>query len=305
MSNDLFPSLIRGPAFHFKKTQSFATLIQSSPSKAETRIAQMQNPVWIWEIPYTYLTDDPNKLSAGLSYTDFQTIMGFYARMQGPFESFLYSDPDDHSVGPAMTGGSPNSPNPAAILQVVNDQVGHYYSPIQRNLGGEFYEDITDLNGLIAVYANGVLKTLNVDYTVGGPGLALPSASFAGLYVAWVSPAAWLPNHNYALNDTILDTAGHIQKVTTDAGSSGSTQPTWNDAGGTTSEGSPVSLIWTDQGYNSGPATPVTAAFDFYFRVRFMNDEQQMEQWLRRAWGAGGDQGGDPIKLITARVPNV
>jgi len=302
MSNDVFPSLIRGPAFHFKKTQSFATIIQAAASKAETRIAQMQNPVWMWELPYTYLTDDPTKLSAGLSYTDFQTIMGFYGRMQGPFESFLYSDPDDHSVGPAMISGSPN---PAAILQVVDDGLGNYYSPIQRNLGGEFYEDITDLNGLIAVYANGTLKTLTTHYTVGGPGLALPNASFAGLYVAWVSPAAWLPNHNYSVNDEILDPAGHIQKVTYDNGSSGSTEPDWDDEGGTTDEGSPVSLTWEDQGYNPGPDTPVTAAFDFYFRVRFMNDEQQMEQWLKKAWGAGGDQGGDPIKLITARVPAV
>ena len=61
--------------------------------------------------------------------------------------------------------------------------------PIQRTLDGVFYEDITDLNGAITVYDNGVLRKPlpSIDYTVNGPGLALPTASYMGLYLKWVS----------------------------------------------------------------------------------------------------------------------
>ena len=48
----------------------------------------------------------------------------------------------------------------------------------------------------------------------------------------------------YALGSTIVDTAGHLQLVTT-AGTSGATQPTFSHVGGTTSDGS---VVWTDQG---------------------------------------------------------
>jgi hypothetical protein len=78
---------------------------------------------------------------------------------------------------------------------VVNDGAGNYYSPIQRNFGGQFYEDITDLNGAIAVYKNGTLASAGTgagQYQVAGPGLALPGASFYGMYLSWgtTPPAA-------------------------------------------------------------------------------------------------------------------
>jgi hypothetical protein len=54
----------------------------------------------------------------------------------------------------------------------------------------------------------------------------------------------WQPSQRHAVNDTIADASGHIQRVTT-AGTSGSAEPTWNTSGGTTSDGT---VIWTDQG---------------------------------------------------------
>ena len=59
--------------------------------------------------------------------------------------------------------------NLQAQLPVVTDGAGHYYSPIQRNFGGFFWEDITDLDGSIRVYANGTMVT---NYAIRGPGLA-------------------------------------------------------------------------------------------------------------------------------------
>ena len=56
--------------------------------------------------------------------------------------------------------------------------------------------------------------------------------------------AVWVAGASYSLNQEILDTAGHTQKVTT-AGVSGTITPTWNDTGGTTTDGT---VVWTDQG---------------------------------------------------------
>lgn len=55
---------------------------------------------------------------------------------------------------------------------------------------------------------------------------------------------AWQPNHSYVLNTLIIDSGGHVQKVTT-AGTSSGTIPTFNHSLGTTSDGT---VVWTDQG---------------------------------------------------------
>ena len=166
-----------------------------------------------------------------------------------------------------------------ASLQLVNDGVGNYYSPIQRNMGGLFWEDITDLNpaATIAVYLNGA--SASGSYTLGGPGLGIPGYSWMGLYLSWNAPAgAWASGHAYSLGNEIMDPAGHIQKVTT-AGTSGSSAPAWNDAGSTTADGTGT-LVWTDQGYNPGPTGAVTATFGFYFRVVLEEDKQDFEEFM-------------------------
>ena len=77
-------------------------------------------------------------------------------------------------------------PNELAELQVVTDGT-NWYSPVQRSWGGLFYEDVTDLNGAINVYANGALQSGGGgSYTLGGPGLAISGYSFNGLYLQWV-----------------------------------------------------------------------------------------------------------------------
>lgn len=65
----------------------------------------------------------------------------------------------------------------------------------------------------------------------------------------------WAPNAPYAVGQIIVDPANHIQVVET-AGTSGGSAPSWNDSGGTTSDGpgSPVQpgfsggVVWQDQG---------------------------------------------------------
>jgi hypothetical protein len=215
--------------------------------------------------------------------------------------------------GSGYSGGVPNNGGgyvagaivQPAVLQVVNDGAGNYYSPVQRNMGGQFYEDITDLNpaSTITVYAGGT--NASGSYTLGGPGLAIPGYSFLGLYLAWNAPAGgWAATHAYSLGNQILDPAGHIQQVTT-AGTAGAAAPAWNDSGGTTADGT-GSLVWTDQGYNGGPSGAITATFNFYFRVMLEDDKQDFEEFMNGLWTIGGQRsknGSGQLKFGTARPP--
>ena len=65
--------------------------------------------------------------------------------------------------------------------------------------------------------------------------------------------SAWQPSMAYTLGEEILDPANHTQKVTT-AGTSGVIEPTWNDSGGTTSDGS---VVWQDEGVAATVSTNI------------------------------------------------
>jgi hypothetical protein len=183
MTLPVFPSNVRGLAYPVDKTSEFNTVAQKAPNLIETTVAQTYNPVWNWELTYEFLFDNLGNLLSGETYTDYRILQGFMLACGGKALPFLYEDPTDNAVGPALISGSPN---PQAQLQLIaGGSPTVYYSPIQRNFGGQFFEDVTDLNGLIAVYANGVLKTLGTDYTIVGPGLALPGFSFMGLVIQW------------------------------------------------------------------------------------------------------------------------
>lgn len=55
---------------------------------------------------------------------------------------------------------------------------------------------------------------------------------------------AWISKTAYAVGNQVVDPSFHLQQVTV-AGTSGTKQPKWNDAGGTTKD---ASVTWTDMG---------------------------------------------------------
>lgn len=195
MGNAVFPAKVRGLDFTVGKTAELSTIVQQGPSKVETLIAQMYNPLWHYSLVYNYLRDDPDNIAVGLTDTDLRTMLGFYLQRSGAGDDFLFDDIDDNSVEDQE-------------LTVVTDG-SFFYSPIQRNMGG-FLEDITDLNSVIplVVKANGVTKTLTTHYTVEGPGLAISGYSYRGLYIKWVAGSPLT-----APADPVTATFGFYQRV--------------------------------------------------------------------------------------------
>lgn len=280
MSLPIFPSL-PGLTFTSLKCPAFSTLDEEAPSGYDTPLPQYSNPIWEWTLLFDFLHD--YFWGSFTAVSELRTLMGFFNAQQGKSASFLYTDPDDNYVGPALVSAAPNTP--LAQLALVSDGAGNYYSPVQRTLDGVSYEDITDLNGAIAVYLNGTLASAGSganEYTIEGPGLAIPGYSWVGLVLKWgAAAAAWASAHTYALNAEILDPAGHIQKATgqawtallpvalgyeiidpaghiqkiTTAGTTGATIPSFNDSGGTTDDGTGGTIaVWTDQGSAGGNA---------------------------------------------------
>lgn len=296
MSLPVFPSVIRGLGPVIPKSSSFNTIVQSAPNFLDTTVSQARNPRWSWELTYNYSKD--YQIQAGQNYTDYRILQDFLLSLAGSGGEFFYTDPTDCNLGPNNTATQ-------AHLQLVTDGAGNWYSPIQRNFGGTFYEDVADLNGSIAVYANGTLQTLGANptgsYQIVGPGVSFPGYSFMGLAVKWNLPVglgAWAASTSYALNAEILDPNGHIQKVTT-AGTSGASIPTFNDSGSTTTDNT---VTWTDQGYNPSPATPITAQAQFYFRCRVASDDAKIDQFMQSIWTYGGpdSQSGAPLTIKTS-----
>ncbi len=177
MSNALYPALVKGLTYTVLKTPEFATVVQKSPNGSTVRISRQGNPIWHFQLIYDYLYDvwaSQQNTQAYAPVTDLQTLLGFFLSRQGMNDDFLFLDTSDYTA--SGTG-------PVTLTAFLGN--GIWYTPLQRDMGG-FLEDVTDLvPGTLQVYAGGVLQTQGAQFTVGGPGLALPGASFRGLYLVW------------------------------------------------------------------------------------------------------------------------
>lgn len=296
MSNAVYPERIKGFTWNLMKTPEFNTTVNPAASGASVRVENYVNPIWHWQIVYDYLYDEyvSGNNTYPYGYSDFATLLGFFNARGGQYDDFLFNDPTDNTVT-------------NQTIPLVTDGEGDWFSPLQRTMGGQFSEDITDLQGgpptIVLGGVTGAPLTIppSLNWSIMGPGLSFPGGSYRGLYVNWFP---WQANFAYSLGTYLIDPAGHLQLVTT-AGTSGTIEPTWNDSGGTTpdDDGSPPgALVWTDQGL----ITTVTASFTFYFRVRFESDKEDFEEFQQNLWTVGGSEsknGKGYIDLVTSRLP--
>lgn len=291
MSNLVYPNQIFGIQPQIVKAPKFATIVQKAPGGAETRIAQMQNPLWQFQLGYevlfnTLFGSGTQFGSPPYSVTELQELLGFFLARQGQFDDFLFDDPEDDTVT-----------NQALQLILQAGTPPLWYSPIQRNMGAQFLEDVTDLNPIngsgLVVKVNGFTSSASTDFSFLGPGLALTGSSFLGMYLEW---KPWQASFGYTLGTLFIDPAGHLQRVTAASGASGATEPTFNDSGSTTTDGA---ITWQDEG-----VAAVIASFQFYFRLRFAEDTTDFERFLAGLYTVGGAEaknGKGYVKMVTSR----
>ncbi len=160
----------------------------------------------------------------------------------GPNCTFIYSEVAPGTI--QATLGSPPSGTVAAnapLLSVTDSDnltVREIFQ-LRENLAGK---------SLLAINPQAI-------YSISDSGLTVfPIGSLQTVHRVKAVQAPWQPLTTYAAAGSVVDPAGHIQKVTV-AGASAATAPAWNDTGGTTTDGS---LTWQDTGSGiSGAAQDV------------------------------------------------
>jgi uncharacterized protein (TIGR02217 family) len=90
MSNAIFPAL-PGLGWNVKRTEVWKTRVQEAISGKEVRIADWSFPRHQWELTFDFLRSAP-------SFTEWQSLIGFFDLRQGAFDSFLYADADDNAI---------------------------------------------------------------------------------------------------------------------------------------------------------------------------------------------------------------
>jgi len=190
---------IRGLTWPIKQTPKFNNAHNPADNAYDVRVAYYANPVWEWVLKYAYILDDDNDLLSPYTASDWKTLVGFLLRQKMSFGSFLFLNPTDNT-------------QLGAPLQKLQDELGTFYSPLQRTIGTsglQATEDLTDFqssmpSGGVVLYENG--SPVTTAHSIEGPGLSLPAGSFDGMYVLWnAEPSAPITADLYWYNRVRFD----------------------------------------------------------------------------------------------------
>ena len=159
----VFPTL-PGIGWSVKKTPTYNTRVTEHSSGREVRVGLSARVQYQFEVQFDL---DSAGYHPGIQSNSLQTLMGFFLQCNGQQQSFLYSDPTDHTV----TSQSLVSGNGVATRFV-----------LMRTIGS-LTESISYVNTVSSVYVGGTLTTA---YTLALPNVivfATPPAS--GASIVW------------------------------------------------------------------------------------------------------------------------
>lgn len=296
MSNLVFPSQVKGLTYTVLKTPGFSTIVQKSPWGGVVTIPQYQNPRWQFELVWDYLYDtyySPANTMAYAPYTDLQTLMGFFLGRQGQSDDFLFFDPADYCAAGLLSGVWQAS-FAYSLNTVIIDGNGHAQlvttagtSGAQRPIFSSSGETTTDGSATWTDQGYFPLGFPNLPVTLplvtdGTTYYSPLQRSMGGLFMEDIT--------DLVANTLAVYANGALQTGYTVNGP-GLAIPGGSYAG--------LYLEWTNE-----PAAPITATFNFYFRVRFDGDTQDFERWAQGLWTIGGSQsknGSGFLKLVTSR----
>ena len=177
MSNAVYPTL-PGLTFDVEREAMFKTDVKTTPSGREFRGAQMTSPLYTYTLNYEFLRNLQ-------SFTELQTLVGFFNARQGSFDSFLFTDPDDCSATAQLFGTGDGTTRAFQLL---------------RSYGGT-NEPVYDLNGAPVIMVGALTMVLGTDYTINSTGgVTFTAAPGAGSSITWTGNFYWRVRFN---NDTL------------------------------------------------------------------------------------------------------
>lgn len=101
MTTPVFPQL-PGQGWSVKITPTFSTRVASHVSGREARSSLYAKPLYQFEVTYDGL--DSKGLYPGLGRQSLQALMQLWLQCRGQYGAFLYTDPDDNTVGNQILG---------------------------------------------------------------------------------------------------------------------------------------------------------------------------------------------------------
>lgn len=171
MSSAIFPTL-EGLSWNVSKTPQFSTRIQTATSGREVRIANRTYPMYSFKMNYEVLRDNRNTNIPASPRDELKTLLAFFLKRRGSFESFLYDDLTDNAVigqGFGVGNGSTTSFQLARAYGIVDDG---------------FAEPVENINGAPTICADGVLVTGGYSISTTGV-VTFTTAPLSGVELTW------------------------------------------------------------------------------------------------------------------------
>jgi uncharacterized protein (TIGR02217 family) len=152
MSDEVFP-VLRGLTWNCIKQPEFSTLIQTGSTGIEKRAQLWHYPRWSFELKYEFIENNP--FVTGLIKGDLASIMSFFLKRKGRFESFYYADPDDTKLVDQLIGIGDGTNKVFQAIRTINgftEPVFKFNGTPIMTVGGEPYPWFTvDNKGLITL----------------------------------------------------------------------------------------------------------------------------------------------------------
>ena len=166
MSNAVFPSLV-GLCFPVERNPLWSTKVQTGVSGKETRLAFWSYPIWQYALNYDILRSDA-------AHTELQQLFDFYNARLGPYDTWLFNDPDDNTATAQQFGVGDGT---TTVFQLA------------RTLG-VFYEPVKAVNTITNVQKAGVTTgAYTLDYNTGL--ITFTTAPAASAVLTWTGTYYW------------------------------------------------------------------------------------------------------------------
>jgi Conserved hypothetical protein 2217 (DUF2460). len=251
MSNVQFPAM-PGLRWNVTRTPQFNTTVSRHTSGREARVSNFAHPLWKWEMEYEFLRE-------GNGYAELETLCGFFLQRQGQFDTFLYADPTESNVRVPNT--TVNNGTGAQTVFTISAQPQHVFVNGVEQFAPAWTATSTTLT-FASAPANGALIISTDSTIIGLTDGATNQFTLTKTWGGYTEPVGYLDASTLQV---------YVNGVATL--SSDPVNP-WSLA-------TPNTLI-----FNVPPAANkvITAAYTWYYRVRFGEDAQDYDNFLWQLW---------------------
>ena len=202
MSSLVFPSL-SGLDIDIQRTPIYSTEVQQSSNGLELRAAFWSYPRYKISLSFNFLRSASYSKSA---QNEWETLVGFLARMAANYDTFYFTMPDDYFVGTlasptsatSMPIGVGNGTTTAFQLQrtlVPSASLAAAASRSYYPTIGDGYEPVFVVNNTTppSIFVNSTLKTVTTDYTINNTTgvLTFTSAPASSAIISWTGSYYW------------------------------------------------------------------------------------------------------------------